>query len=157
MFRNSFTLFIRANWKLGVFKKTIASRSVRILHVLYKIHPHLTLPFRPGPRTWRVTSASWRGCVQKRVAKHIAIPNSSNMDYGERCAYLGWQQLTERRVRGDLIFTYQHLHGNAHLQLDWLWVAPLSSIDGLAASVRANDRRPSSTVHRSARSSSPRE
>ena len=62
---------------------------------------------------------------------------------GERCANLGWQQLTERRVRGDLIFTYQHLHGNAHLKLDLPWVAPLLRP---AASVHANDMRHLSTA-----------
>ncbi len=139
----------KANWKLGVFKKTIASRSVRIWQVLYKTHirPHLEHAIQAwSPYLQGDIDVLER--VQKRVAKHIAIPNSRDMDYGERCAYLEWQQLTERRVRGDLIFTYQHLHGNAHLKLDWPWVAPLSNIDGPAASVRANDRRLAPPIYR---------
>jgi hypothetical protein len=38
-----------------------------------------------------------------------------------------------------MIFAYQFLHGNVHVNLSWDWTTPLSQIDGAAAGVRGNN------------------
>jgi hypothetical protein len=62
------------------------------------------------------------------------------LTYEQRLEKLGWTTLEQRRVRGDLILTYQLLHKNAAVSLtSWNWTQPLSAIEGPAGSVRAND------------------
>ena len=64
------------------------------------------------------------------------------LTYEQRLHKLKWTTLKQRRERGDLILTYQHLHNNIELDLNtWHWAQPLSQIPGPASSVRANEIR----------------
>ena len=64
------------------------------------------------------------------------------LSYEQRFQKLGWTKLEARRVRGDLILTYQFLNHNAELNLNtWYKAQPISKIHGPASSVRANTVR----------------
>ena len=136
----------KANWKFGIFKKAFVSRSERLWQVLYKTHirPHLEHAIQAWSPYLRGDIAVLER-VQRRVCNHMPSVKfdrtGRRRTYDEQCKHLGWQKLVDRRERGDLIFTYQHLHGNAAVKLDWPWVAPLSSVEGAAAGVRTNDKR----------------
>ena len=55
---------------------------------------------------------------------------------------LGWTKFKARRMRGDLILTFQFLNHNAELNLKiWYKAQPISYIHGPASSVRANTVR----------------
>jgi hypothetical protein len=62
----------------------------------------------------------------------------SKLPYEERLQRLGWTTLEDRRKRGDMIFAFQYLRGNVHVNLSWRWAKPLSQLDGPASSVRGN-------------------
>jgi hypothetical protein len=128
-----------ANWKLGVFKKAFASRDQLLWQSLWKTHirPHLEHAIQAWS-PYLEKDITILENVQRRASKHIA--GLSALSYEERLEVLGWTTLEERRVRGDLIFTYQHLKNNAEVSLDWQW-ASLSHLDGPAACVRANNTR----------------
>ena len=73
--------------------------------------------------------------VQRAVTKRIDGMNG--LTYEQR---LSWTTLEQRRVRGDLILTYQLLHENAAVNLTtWNWAQPLTAIQGPAGTVRANN------------------
>lgn len=129
-----------ANWKFGELKQAFSSRDRWLWTCLYKMHirPHLEFAIQ----TW---SPYLKGDVkileqvQHRVTKHMA--GMRGLTYEQRLEELGWTTLEERRVRGDLIFTYQSRKGNAEADLEWEWATPLQQITGAASGLRGNDIR----------------
>jgi hypothetical protein len=127
----------KANWKLGVFKKAFSSRSEQLWQMLYKTHirPHLEHAIQAWSPYLEKDIATLEK-VQKRTSKIIA--GLGALDYHQRLDALGWTTLEERRTRGDLIFTFQHLHENAEASLNFQW-APILPMDGPVSGLRSNN------------------
>ncbi len=135
----------KANWKFGVYKKAFASREKCLWQTLWKTHirPHLEHAIQAwSPYLAKDIDVLER--VQRRVSKHIA--GLSSLSYPERLEALGWTTLKDRRTRGDVILAYQHLKGNACVDIGWKWATPLSQLTGPAGSVRANSTRLAPTI-----------
>ena len=135
----------KANWKLGVFKKAFASRDPRLWELLWKTHIRPLLEH--GMQAWSPyleKDIAVLERVQQRVTKLIS--GLGKLTYTERLKKLGWTTLKERRTRGDLIFTYQHLKGNAEADLIWPLATPLTQLDGPAGGLRSNPTRLSPNI-----------
>ena len=149
----------KAMWKFGVLKKVFSSRSRRLWTVLWKAHirPHLEHAIQAwSPYLDKDIHVLER--VQRRVTKHM--DGMKGLSYEDRLHELNkecdqlrqskWTTLEERRLRGDLIFTYQVyrqkelidkadpelIKVTPFVNLDWRWAKPCV---GPASSVRANN------------------
>lgn len=135
-----------ANWKFGVLKKVFSSRDPRLWTMLWQAHirpliEHAIQAWSP----YLLSDIKILERVQRRVSKHM--DGMKGKSYEERLKVLDWTTLEERRLRGDLIFTYrvrscinnedQH-DQSVHpiVNLDWRWAKP---IEGPAGGTRAND------------------
>jgi hypothetical protein len=132
----------KARWKFSALKKVFTSRSQQLWGILWKTHirPHLEHAIQAwSPHQKGDINVLER--VQRAVTKHMG--GMKGLSYEQRLAKLDWTTLEARRVRGDLILTYQLLHERADVNLStWRWAQPLAQIDGPASSVRsANDVR----------------
>lgn len=130
----------KANWAFGDLKRVFSTRNPKLWEILWKAHirPHL----EHAPQAWspyNEADIKVLEQVQRRLTKHI--DGMKGLSYEERLTRLGWTTLEKRRLRGDLIFTYQVLHNNATVNLNWHWAKPLETVEGPAASVRANPVR----------------
>ena len=121
-------------------KKAFSSRNRELWEILWKAHirPHLEHAIQAWS-PYNVEDIKTLEQVQRQLTKHIN--GMKGLNYEERLNKLGWTTLEKRRQRGDLIFTYQVLHNNANVNLEWNWAVPLSEIDGPAGGVRANSVR----------------
>jgi hypothetical protein len=131
----------KAKWKFGALKKSFTSRNRQMWEILWKTHirPHLEHAIQAWSPHLK-TDIEVLERVQRAVTKHIN--GMKGLTYEQRLEKLGWTTLEQRRVRGDLILTYQLLHENAAVSLTtWNWTQPLTAIEGPAGSVRANDLR----------------
>jgi ribonuclease P/MRP protein subunit RPP40 len=131
----------KAKWKFGALKKSFTSRNRQMWEILWKTHirPHLEHAIQAWSPHLK-TDIEVLERVQRAVTKHIN--GMKGLTYEQRHEKLGWTTLEQRRVRGDLILTYQLLHENAAVSLTtWNWTQPLTAIEGPAGSVRANDLR----------------
>ena len=72
--------------------------------------------------------------VLRAMTKHMN--GKKRLSNDQRLQKLSWNKLSARRVRGDLVLTYQLLNNNAELNLNtWYIAQPLSNIHGPASSV----------------------
>ena len=125
-------------WRFATLKQVISSRSPRVWQILHKAHirPHIEhagLAWAPGNKQ----DVEILERVQRRVTRHISGMRS--LGYDERLKTLEWPSLEERRVRGDLILTYQTLRGNCEVDLKWHWDDPLSQQSGPASGIRSGN------------------
>ena len=131
----------KAKWKFGALKQSFTSRNQPMWEILWKTHirPHLEHAIQAwSPHMKADIDVLER--VQRAVTKHIG--GMKGLTYEQRLEKLGWTTLEQRRVRGDLILTYQLLHEKAAINLTtWHWAQPLTAIQGPASSVRANNLR----------------
>jgi hypothetical protein len=123
----------KARWKFGALKQVFTSRSPELWVVLWKTHirPHLEHAIHAWS-PYQIGDIGVLERVQRAVTRHIG--GMKGLNYEQRLAKLGWTTLEKRRVRGDLILTYQHLKGNADVELNWPWAHDIS---GPASSVRS--------------------
>jgi hypothetical protein len=134
----------KAMWKFGVLKKVFSSHSPRLLTTLWKAHirPHLEHAIQAwSPYLKEDIDVLER--VQRRVTKYM--DGMKGLNYGERLEKLGWTTLEKRRQRGDLIFTYQVMHNNTIVDIDWRRAQPLSA--GPASGIRANHIRSNPLIY----------
>ena len=96
----------KARWKFNEMKQTFSSRCQQLWEILYKSHirPHLEHGIQAcSPYLKRDSEALER--VQRAVTKHIS--GMKGLTYEQRLDKLGWTTLAARRLRGDLILTFQ--------------------------------------------------
>ena len=131
----------KARWVFAMLKRAFSSRSRRLWEILWKTHirPHIEHAIQAWS-PYLKCDINMLERVQRVVTKHI--DGMRGLSYEQRLRELGWTTLETRRVRGDLIFTYQTLHNNALTSLStWNWAQPITLVGGPASSVRANEMR----------------
>jgi len=118
--------YLKANKTLGMIKRTVVSRDIRILLNLYKslVRPHL-----------EYCSPAWSPHYQKdkqlleKVQHRFTrlFPDLKKLCYNDRLQRLGLWSLEERRNRPDLLEVYKLKAGLSNISLETFFERSLDS------------------------------